>query len=361
MRLRRFFPKLAASMSVSLVLLGVGAAQTPVAHEFNPPTVPAFTSLVSFNQTNGAYPGGSTLVQGTDGNFYGTTSEGGANNYGTVFKVTPAGVLTTIYSFCSQSNCADGSYPSGGLIQATDGNFYGVTDRGGINGDGTVYKITSAGLLTTVHSFHTVVDGTYPVGTLLQSNGSFYGITQPYSTGAQQQGTLYKMSTSGTVTTLYYFCSLTGCADGSYPQGLVHARDGNFYGTTGGGGTSATCIQTYPYGCGTIFRITPAGTLTTLHSFAGYPDDGNGPTGGLVQAADLNLYGTTVEGGANNYGTAFKITLGGILTTIYSFCAQEIHNQCLDGRTVYSGLVQGTDGNLYGVTYAGGRSDYGTI
>src|SRR5216683_2591263 len=117
MRLRRFFPKLAASMSVSLVLLGVGAAQTPVAHEFNPPTVPAFTSLVSFNQTNGAYPGGSTLVQGTDG------------------------------------------------------NFYGVTDRGGINGDGTVYKITSAGLLTTVHSLHTVVDGTYPVGTLIQSNG----------------------------------------------------------------------------------------------------------------------------------------------------------------------------------------------
>ena len=198
----RFSPRLALACAtlVTLSLAVCAQAQT-------------VTILANFNGENGYSP--NAVVQGTDGNFYGTTSEGGANNYGTVFKVTPAGVLTTIYSFCSQSNCADGSYPSGGLIQATDGNFYGVTDRGGINGDGTVYKITSAGLLTTVHSFHTVVDGTYPVGTLLQSNGSFYGITQPYSTGAQQQGTLYKMSTSGTVTTLYYFCSLTGCADGS--------------------------------------------------------------------------------------------------------------------------------------------------
>jgi uncharacterized repeat protein (TIGR03803 family) len=349
---------------VVLVLAGTGGAQAYSSIKDAPtaPTLPTFTSLTSFDENNGAYPGGATLIQATDGNLYGTATKGGINGDGTAFKITPTGTLSTLYSFCSLANCTDGSIPAGGLIQGTDGNFYGVTVFGGAFGYGTVYKMTADGVVTTLHSFANAGDGVNPNSALVQSNGSFYGITQYYTAAAKEQGTVFKITPSGVLTTLYYFCSQANCADGTYPApGLIVASDGNLYGETTEGGAAGSCAQA-SYGCGTVFRITPTGTLTTLHSFAGYPTEGEGPGGGLVQARDMNLYGTSFEGGINNTGTAFKITTGAVLTTIYNFCPQYMHNQCPQGRSPYGGLVQGTDGNLYGATNAGGTlGDYGTL
>jgi uncharacterized repeat protein (TIGR03803 family) len=298
------------------------------------------TTLHSFDGTGGQDPVGA-LVQATNGNFYGTTEFGGANSYhGTVFKITSSGRLTTLYSFCSQINCMDGGYPYAGLVQATNGNFYGTTEYGGANHYyGTVFKITPSGTLTTLYSFcsqNNCIDGEGPYAGLVQAtNGNFYGTT--VFGGANNLGTVFEITPGGRLTTLHSFDG----GDGEYPYGgLVQATDGNFYGTTEEGGN----------GFGTIFKITPSGGLTTLHTFDG--EDGEYSYGGLVQATDGNFYGTT-SGGTYNYGTVFKITLSGTLTTLYSFCSQ---NNCIDGEGPYAGLVQATNGNFYGTTFAGGAS-----
>jgi len=227
----------------------------------------AFTTLVSFNGTDGSAPAYMSLVQHSDGNFYGTTAGGGANSNdicdlyspgcGTIFKVTPAGALTALYSFCSLPSCADGAVPLGGLVLGSDGNFWGTTAMGAnpncTRGCGTVFKITlshTPGAMTTLHSFHG-----YPT-------------------------------------------------EGSNPAaGLVQATDGNFYGTTayGGGGANADY--------GTVFKITPAGSLTTLHSFCitGACNEGIGPVGGLLQISFGLLYGTTERGGTYQGGTIYSL------------------------------------------------------
>jgi uncharacterized repeat protein (TIGR03803 family) len=187
----------------------------------------SFTTLVSFDfDIDGANPIAG-LVQGINGQFYGTTSGGQGNGYGTVFTITATGTLTTLYFFCSKPNCTDGYEPYAGLIQATDGNFYGTTAGGGINGLGTVFKITPSGTLTTLHSFDGT-DGTSPYGTLVQgANGKFYGTTV-YG-GANGDGTVFKITPGGTLTILHSF-DLT---DGGYPTaGLIQASNGQLYGTT---------------------------------------------------------------------------------------------------------------------------------
>ena len=197
-----------------------------------------FRTLHSFDYTDGRGPDAG-LVQATDGNLYGTTGAGGAGwlgGEGTVFKITPSGTLTTLYSFCMQIGCPDGEAPVAGLVQATDGNFYGTT----------------------------------------------------------QSGTVFKMTPSGTLTTLQNL-------SGSAIAGLVQASDGNFYGTTNLGGDD----NCYFLGCGTVFKITPSGTLTTVHTFEG--SDGEWPYGGLVQAPDGFLYGTTSSGGTYGDGTIFRV------------------------------------------------------
>jgi len=311
------------------------------------------------------------LVQGSDGNFYGTTHAGGANGVGTVFKITPAGTLTTLWSFCSYAQCEDGESPYAGLVQGSDGNFYGTTYEGGCvayfkhaclaEGEGTLFKITPSGTLTVLYSFCIstgCTDGAnpYAAGLVQGSDGNFYGMT--YAGGAYDNGTVFKITPSGTLTTLYSFCSQSGCLDGAYPiAGLVQASDGNFYGTTSAGGGSSICAG----GCGTIFRITPQGTLTTLHIFCPQSGctDGEYPQAGLVQGSDGNFYGTTQEGGANKYGTVFKITAQGTLTTLYSVCAQ---TNCTDGADPLAGLTQAVNGTLYGTTTAGGgTSNDGTV
>jgi uncharacterized repeat protein (TIGR03803 family) len=310
--------------------------------------------------SDGADPFSGLLVQGTDGNFYGTTELGGLTNgdcilrsCGTVFKITPSGTLTTLYDFCSQPACADGDEPRAGLVQGTDGNFYGTTQGGGTarqggSAFGTVFKITPSGTLTTVYSFCSqtlCTDGDFPTAGLIQaSDGNFYGTNYG---GVYGDGTVFKVTPRGTLTTLVSFDG----TDGNYPYaGVTQGTDGNFYGTTYYGGTKCGGGSG---GCGTVYKITPSGTLTTLYSFgSGHPEEG------LVQATDGNFYGTTHTGGASGDGTIFKITSSGALTTLYTFCSQ---SSCTDGGTPTTALVQDTDGKLYGTTTGGGTNGYGTV
>ena len=300
-----------------------------------------FTTLLNFDGTDGSQPLG-PLTQGTDGNLYGTTIFGGAHRYGTVFKMTPrAGTLTTLYNFCSQTNCQDGAYPTPGLVLAIDGNFYGTTNSGGTGGSGTVFKITPNGTLTTLHTF-AFRDGANPTSGLVQAtDGNFYGTTSFGGTAAGCAirtgcGTVFRIMPAGTFTTLHNFEG----SDGGEPlASLIQATDGNFYGTTYGGAN----------GYGTVFKMTPGGTLTTLHSFSA-SDDGP-PYTALVQATDGNFYGTTV---GPDFGSVYRITSDGILTTLHTFDGT-------DGGASFAALIQATDGNLYGATTGGGANNEGTI
>ncbi|HTZ98634.1 MAG TPA: choice-of-anchor tandem repeat GloVer-containing protein [Terriglobales bacterium] len=316
------------------------------------------TVVHSFNFTDGASPLG-TPVQGIDGSLYGTTDTGGAtgcedNGCGTVFKLTPSGKLITLHQFCLQNQCPDGLYPEAGLVQATDGNFYGTTAYGGAYGAGTVFRITPGGVLTTIYSFcaggNPCVDGSLPFAGLTQaSDGGLYGTTA--FGGTYGEGTIFKISLEGTLTVVYTFCSQPNCGDGAEPfGGVVEAADGKFYGTTAGGGTG---------GYGTVFRVTFGGKLTTLSSFDSM--SGTGPTGGLIQGTDSLFYGTTVGGGTSNYGTVFSMTPTGTLTVLHNFAGYPT-----DGAYSYSSLLQATTGSFYGVTYSGGderkcRDGCGTV
>jgi uncharacterized repeat protein (TIGR03803 family) len=297
----------------------------------------SLTVLHSFDGTDGQYPYAG-LVLATNGNFYGTTSSGGAHGEGTVFEITAAGKLTRLYSFCAETACADGYDVYGGMVQATNGNFYGTTYAGGAHGGGTVFEITAAGKLTTLHSFESS-EGYYPNAGLVQAtNGNFYGTTA-YG-GADDDGTVFKVTPGGALTTLHSFHS----TDGSHPYaGVVQATNGNFYGTTYEGG-----VHDY----GTVFEITTGGKFTTVHSFD--DTDGAYAYAGLVQATNGNLYGTTYLGGAHDRGTVFEMTAAGKLTTLASFDGT-------DGCDTYAGLLQATNGSFYGTTPSCGAHAYGTV
>ena len=401
----------------------------------------AFTNLVFFTYTNPpAYgwnfetPNGHTsaLVQGIDGNFYGTTFIGGTNyiaigsgyyDYGTVFKMTPGGTFTSLYSFSGP----DGRGPVGNLMQGADGNLYGTTTDGGALYDvsnGSLFQITTNGILTTLYSFglsgdFTNIDpsaifhtGAHPVAGVVQgTDGNFYGTT---TTGGDadgdfehDQGTVFQFTAGGTMNVLHAFLSYTNpvfSVDGGMPGSeLIEGPDGSFYGTTYRGGTNDN---------GTIFRITTNGTFTALYSFSsiaggtyaplllgkdgnfygtaqGIGNSGNGSgiifqfttngvftilhtfffdggTSGLIQGSDGNFYGTTSQGGPYDPpyggGTVFQMTTNGTLTTLYSFSGP-------DGQEPEGALVESRDGNLYGTTSSGGPgyepgpgpTGYGTI
>jgi len=297
------------------------------------------TTLVSFNGANGSHPV-AALLPASDGNFYGTTANGGANgDNGTVFQITPAGALTTLVSL----NGTNGSHPYAGLLQGSDGHFYGTTETGGTNGNnGTVFQITPVGALTTLVSFKYGVNGTFPFGALVQdTNGDFYG-----TTSAGSAGTVFKVTPAGQLTTLVVFSG----AIGSNPSaGLVRGADGNFYGTTLSGGNMSLNAGT---GFGTVFKMTPAGGLTTRVVFNGA--NGSYCTGQLLEGSDGNFYGTTAGGGAGGSGTVFKMTPDGGLTTLVSFNGA-------NGRAPQAPLVQGSDGNFYGTTQYGGPGGAGTV
>jgi uncharacterized repeat protein (TIGR03803 family) len=312
---------------------------------------------------NDGYTPSGPLVQGQDGSLYGLTSNGGDfGGGGTVFKITLNGTYTVLHSFAGTPD--DGAVPIGGLIQAIDGDFYGVTASGGANhcfqipqagsNCGTVFKMTSNGEVTIVYSFGTSIDdGVTPMASLLQaSDGNFYGTTVNgganacSSTGETNNcGTVFKTRPSGETTILYSFGHSP--ADAIAPLGaLIQGSDDSLYGTTvsGGGGNCGS-----NFGCGTVFKITLAGTFSIVHAFAvNSREDGYGPSQYLIQATDGHFYGTTGSGGANLSdldGTAFKLTPAGLLTTLYSF--GPLNSKASNPQ---GGLIEGSDGAFYGIT-----------
>lgn len=360
------------------------------------------TTLHRFTRRDGGGSDGSGplagVIQATDGNFYGTTSAGGANDTGTIYRMTPDGTLTILYSFSALTVVqhvnnaginADGASPNAGLVQGIDGLLYGTAQNGGANGWGTIFRITTGGFFELLHTF-SGTDGSMPEAGLIQaSDHLFYGTTALGGTdgfpggrgtifslgaadrvvfgslhsfnfadgagpnaalvqasdgllygttgfgGAHNKGTVFQAGTNGAwFSSLYSFSG----ADGDGPVGgLVQAREGDLYGTTVLGGSADI---------GTVFRITTSGLLTTMHSFSG--TDGSYPDSTLLQASDGNLYGSTLE-------SIFRITTGGALATVYTFTGQA------DGGNPLGGLIQASDGNLYGTTYGGGINNNGTV
>jgi uncharacterized repeat protein (TIGR03803 family) len=349
--------KLKGWIGIRLVILVAATVSVSSAQDFS--------TLVNFNGSNGAVPFYGFLVQGVDGYIYGTTLSGGPNFAGTVIKINAKGQVTTLYSFCSRTNCTDGGYPYAGLVQGTDGTFYGTTSEGGTNNAGTVFRITTQGKLTTLYSFCSqtnCTDGGNPEADLVQGiDGNLYGTTVGDGR-SEGRGTVFRITETGVLTTVYRFCSQENCSDGEFPLGvLVQGYNGNFYGTTSSGGNESSSCG----GCGTVFEISPAGSLTTLYTFCSDTPcmDGGQPYAGLAQANNGNFYGTTEVGGTNcpsegGCGTVFEITPSGHLTTIYNFCSQA---NCDDGSFPEAGLVQATDGGFYGTTYAGGTNASGVI
>ncbi len=297
--------------------------------------------LYSFAGTPDAEDPYAGLIRDKAGNLYGTTIYGGTNGgYGTVFKLAPDGKETVLYSF---AGTPDGTDPYGGLVRDGAGTLYGTTIFGGTAGGfGTVFKLNAAGKLTLLHSFSGTPDGEDPYGGLVRdSSGNLYG-TSLYGGNAGGYGTVFKVNKAGKLTLLHSF---SGTPDGVNPRdGLVRDKAGNLYGTTIYGGTGG--------GYGTVFKLSPAGKLTLLHSFSGNPDGVN-PYARLARDSAGNLYGTTFYGGTFGYGTVFKVSKAGKLTLLHSF------NYAPDGGNLIGGLVLDKAGNLYGTTSAGGDTSCG--
>jgi uncharacterized repeat protein (TIGR03803 family) len=334
------------------------------------PGIADVTALVEFTgngSTNkGRLPNG--LIFGSDGDIYGTAERGGANDYGTIFKMTTAGALTTLIEFAGKTPANSSGMPRAALVEARDGNFYGTTSGGGFGptgenylDNGTVFKLSRSGVLTTLVRFSNngpTNKGRDPYSPLVQGpTGDFYGTTFGGGSGKALPipsplggfGTIYKMSPAGQLTTLYDFSAHLAKGQGGCPwAGLTLGRDGNFYGTTWNGLGVA----------GTIFKLTPTGAMTTLVRFGIKPPykKGGGCVVELLQASDGNFYGTSPIGSPGNGGTVFKMTPSGAFTNMVEFA-----NNDSRGAEPYAPLAEGNDGNLYGTTTAGGAYNYGTI
>jgi len=305
-----------------------------------------FTTLVNFNGTNGDGPvPQAQLVQGLDGNLWGVTEVGGVFGAGTIFKMSLEGTLMTEFDFNNRAT-GDTWQPMAGLALASSGLLYGTTQYGGPNGEGTFFSFKPRGLVTLGPGF----GGPYGYGvssSLVRAfNGVFYGTTQ--GGGANGPGTVFEATAGGGMSVVYTFQPSDVGTSGV--SGLIQGFDGNLYGTTSGGGTN--------FG-GSVFKVTPTspGTLTTLYSFAG--PDGYAPLGGLVLGSDGNFYGTTFSGGTYNYGTVFKITPAGRLTTLHNF--RQSNPNGMGGCHPAVPLVQASDGNFYGTTTACGANGLGTV
>jgi uncharacterized repeat protein (TIGR03803 family) len=280
----------------------------------------------------------STLTRGADFNFYGTTEAGGAFNLGTVFRMTPSGVLTVLHSF---PGAPGGSAPRAGLVLARDGNFYGTTGVGGAFNLGTVFRMTPAGAVTIIHSFGPAPDGANPRAAVIQaSDNNLYGTTE--NGGNRARGTLFGMTLSGAPVFQYSF---SGAADGAHPKApVVQARNGALYGTVYAGDVFTR---------GRVFQLAGT-TVTPVHTFLGGANDGSNPETGLIEGTDGFFYGTTHFGGAFDQGTVFKMTPTGTVTVVKSFTGGG------DGANPDTALIQPHDGNFYGATRIGGAG-YGTL
>jgi uncharacterized repeat protein (TIGR03803 family) len=286
------------------------------------------------------------LIQGSNGNRYGTTVYGGSGKYGTLYKLNSAGKESIVYNFCSKTKCADGADPEGGVLEDSHGNFYGTTAGGGTADKGVIYKINSSGQETVLHSFKGGNDGWRATGTLIEdSKGNLYGTTI-FGGGSANAGTVFKVNSSGKESILHSF---TGGDDGSEPfSGVIADSHGNLYGTTYSGGAS---------GNGVIFEISSAGVESTLYTFTGGAD-GSASATSLLLDSQGNLYGVASAGG-NGQGTLFEwLKASGTLKVLYTFCSL---TDCTDGSMPLQGVVKDSHGNIFGTTYFGGSGNFGTI
>src|SRR3569833_1413523 len=320
------------AMSLALVvtsMLAVGIARAE-----------QFVAVHAFNaDTEGVSPVGGLLLA-SDGNFYGVTNQGGANRGGTVYMMTPAGKITVLHSFADPSTPNDGLGPEGGLVEGPDGNLYGTTAVGGSHGEGTIFKITKAGALTILHSFRdgsVAGDGSWPEAAMIVgSDGNFYGTTTDADAGTTTYGTVFKITPGGVVTVLHNFLP----TEAMQPTGLFQASDGDIYGVAMYGGATHGTVGSSD-GLGSIFKITLGGAVSVIHNFIG--TDGAKPRAALTQGNDGYLYGTTSQ-----YGTVFKLATNGTGFVTLNTLASSQSRVCL------SPLVLRPDGNFYGTTASPG-------
>lgn len=385
MRSRNFF--LGFTLAALASIIAVSVTNAVAQADSSAATVsPVFTTLVNFTGSNGDQPLAAPLIQGRDGDLYGTTTYGGGKHYGTFFQFTTAGKLQTVLTFTGASDNgginpfvglvlgvdgsyygstafsatngeagtlfkiippryfntlyifdeSDGGFPYSPLLQTADGSFYGTTAAGGANSGGTIFNLTPGGTLTTLAGFNSETNGSDPSGALAQSaDGTIYGA----ATGGDT-GNIFALTSGGDLTDFINFAG----SNGNHPTALTAGPDGSFYGPAEFGGLN---------GYGEIFNLTTSGALTALHSFDS--SDGAYPFGALIFGTDGNLYGTTSYGGAKGAGTIFQMTPSGTLTTLHDF------NADTDGSASFAGLVQHTNGIFYGVTSAGGTANMGTL
>jgi uncharacterized repeat protein (TIGR03803 family) len=317
----------------------------------------------------GFTPDPNGLVLDQRGNLYGTTYVGGAYEQGVVFKLTPKGEETVLYSFGARNG--DGTNPAAGLVFDQKGNLYGTTYLGGARGGGVVFKLTPKGKETVLYSFcaqTNCTDGANPAaGLVFDQKGNLYGTTSNRGAACRlpECGVVFKLTPQGKYMVLYRFCAQTNCADGAGPTaGLVFDQKGNLYGTASVGGTYNNYDICHDWGCGVVFELTPKGKETVLYSFCAQDNcqDGARPSAGLIFDQKGNLYGTTAGGGVHSVdcdygyegcGVVFKLTPEGKEAVLHYFCAQ---GRCTDGANPDAAVVFDQKGNLYGTAFLGGAN-----
>ena len=340
-----------------LLFPAVSVADPTVLYSFSAPEFPNASPLTN---SEGLGPA-SRLVLGSDGYLYGTTRHGGANGAGSIFRMTTTGSLSDLYSFLAATNYSGAvNFDLGpnDLMLATNGNFYGTTQRGGSNFSGTIFEFSPSGSFVNLHIFpavtsntldqQTSADGATPVGALCQGgDGSFYGATR-YG-GSNGAGTIFRLTPAGAFTGLYSFSKAGAgsvATNGAVPNALVLGSDGAFYGTTQQGGLA---------NAGTFFKFTVAGSFTQIYSFNGNAPSSNAitPNGALVQGTNGNFYGTSAYGGSQGGGSIFEITNTNAITLLHSFP--------LLNAGAGAALTLGPDGNFYGTTATNGLNGNGTL
>jgi uncharacterized repeat protein (TIGR03803 family) len=289
-----------------------------------------------FDSTHGATPFGG-IVLSSDGNFYGTTALGGATNNGVLFRVSQNGTYTVLHEFAGG---ADGLTPAAPPLEASDGNLYGTTSGSGTVGP-TVYKYSRSTGYSVLRQFDFSQAQYFVSAPIQATDGNLYVTSD--SGGASNCGAILKLMLSGTLLWSYSFpCG----ASGSTPDGqLMQAIDGNFYGTTNGGGTA---------GNGTVYKVDGEGTVSILYNFLGLPKDGESPDSGLIQATDGNIYGATLSGGGAGQGTLFQLTTGGVEEILFNFRNKK-------GEAPFGTPIQHTNGSIYGTVLQGGLGGFGAV
>jgi len=282
-----------------------------------------------------------SLIRDKAGNLYGTTETGGTFETGTVFKLSPTGKITLLYSFTAGN---DGGIPAGGLIQDAAGNLYGTTELGGTSGLGSVFKVSPTGKETVLHSF-AGADGALPYLTslVMDAKGNLYGVTQ--QGGASNFGVVYKLSKSGKFTVLHSFAG--GTSDGCEIFGTpAMDKSGNLYGTAEACGAFSE---------GMVWKVSSKGIETVLHNFHDSDlNDGAFPYAGVILGTNGTLYGVTIVGGNPGYGTVYELSTSGGITILHNFAGT-------DGVNPYGGVIRDANGNLYGTTFNGGSDNVGTV